>query len=203
LKTRFSILTAVSLEKKFMTTDIQPNVKSGALWTGVLLIALGIGAIVAPVFSTIVTETWLALIIISAGFTKLVYAVQTREQGGFIWKIVLSALYIATGIMLFVAPLTGVLTLTLLLGGFLVSEGAFELLLAFKLREQKNWVWLLGNAIVTLGLGAYILLQYPFDARWLLGTVVGASVIATGVSRVMLSLNPTYTATPSDPTPSA
>jgi uncharacterized membrane protein HdeD (DUF308 family) len=197
----------VNLEKRFMTTAIETKNRNGALWSGILLIALGLGAIVAPVFSTIVTETWLALIIISAGFTKLVYAVQTREQGGFIWKILLSALYIATGIMLFVAPLTGVLTLTLLLGGFLVSEGAFELLLAFRLREQKNWVWLLGNAIVTLGLGAYILLQYPFDARWLLGTVVGASVAATGLSRVMVSLNPNYTpantTTTEEPTTSA
>lgn len=190
-----------------MTTAIETKNRNGALWSGILLIALGLGAVVAPVFSTIVTETWLALIIISAGFTKLVYAVQTREQGGFIWKILLSALYIATGIMLFVAPLTGVLTLTLLLGGFLVSEGAFELLLAFRLREQKNWVWLLGNAIVTLGLGAYILLQYPFDAPWLLGTVVGASVAVTGLSRVMVSLNPNYapanTTTTEEPTTSA
>ncbi|MCU0548114.1 MAG: DUF308 domain-containing protein [Leptolyngbya sp. Prado105] len=173
-----------------MTTTIETKSRNGALWSGILLLALGLGAIVAPVFSTIVTETWLALIVISAGFTKLVYAVQTREQGGFIWKILLSALYLSTGIMLFVAPLTGVLTLTLLLGGFLVSEGTFETILAFRLREQKNWVWLLGNAIVTLGLGAYILLQYPFDAPWLLGTVVGASVAASGLSRVMFSLNP-------------
>lgn len=172
-----------------MTTAIDTKSKNGALWTGVLLIALGLGAIVAPVFSTIVTETWLALIIITAGFTKLVYAVQTRDQGGFLWKILLSALYIATGIMLFVAPLTGVLTLTLLLGGFLVSEGTFETILAFRLRDNKNWIWLLGNAIVTLGLGAYILLQYPFDAPWLLGTVVGASVAASGLSRVMVALN--------------
>lgn len=187
-----------------MTAVIENKNKNGALWTGILLIALGIGAILAPMFSTIVTETWIALIIISAGFTKLVYAVQTRDQGGFLWKILLSALYIATGIMLFVAPLTGVLTLTLLLGGFLLSEGTFEAILAFRLRERKNWIWLFGNAIVTLGLGAYILLQYPFDARWLLGTVVGASVIATGFSRVMLALNPAYTATASseEPTPS-
>lgn len=173
-----------------MTTAIETKSRNSGLWIGVLLIALGLGAIAAPVFSTIVTETWLALIVIAAGFTKLVYAIQTREQGGFIWKILLSALYIATGITLLVAPLTGVLTLTLLLGGFLVSEGTFETILAFKLREQKNWFWLLGNAIVTLGLGIYILLQYPFDAPWLLGTVVGASVAASGLSRVMFSLNP-------------
>jgi uncharacterized membrane protein HdeD (DUF308 family) len=31
--------------------------------------------------------------------------------------------------------------------------------------------------------------QWPFDAPWLIGTLVGASVLFTGISRVMLSLN--------------
>lgn len=175
-----------------MTTSIeQPKNRNGALWSGILLIALGITCAIAPRFSTLVSETWIALIVLSAGFTKLVYAVQTREQGGFLWKILLSALYIATGVMLLVSPLTGVLTLTLLLGSFLLAEGTFELILAFRLREKaNNWLWLLGNAIVTAGLGAYIWFQYPFNAPWLLGTLVGASIFASGLSRVMFSLNP-------------
>jgi len=165
---------------------------------------LGIGAAVLPVFSTLVSETWIALIILSAGFTKLVYAVQTREQGSFFWKILLSALYIATGIMLLVAPLTGVLTLTLLLGSFLLVEGAFELVLAFRLRGQKNnWGWLLGNAIITAGLGALIWFQYPSNAPWLLGTLVGASIFASGLSRVMFSLNPQGQTGDQTPTASA
>lgn len=187
-----------------MTVSVeQPKSRNGALWSGILLIVLGIGAALAPVFSTLVSESWIALIILSAGFTKLVYAVQTREQGGFLWKILLSSLYIATGIMLLVAPLTGVLTLTLLLAGFLLTEGAFELVLAFRLREQKNnWVWLLGNAVVTAGLGALIWFQYPTNAPWLLGTLVGASIFASGLSRVMFSLNPQIKAGDQSPTAS-
>ncbi len=181
----------------------QPKSKNGALWTGVLLMVLGIGAAVLPVFSTLVSETWIALIVLSAGFTKLVYAVQTREQGGFLWKILLSSLYIGTGIMLLVAPLSGVLTLTLLLGSFLLTEGAFELVLAFRLREQKNnWGWLLGNAIITAGLGALIWFQYPSNAPWLIGTLVGASIFASGLSRVMFSLNPQMQAGEGSPTAS-
>lgn len=176
-----------------MTTNVSTDVqkpRSGSFWTGVLLIVLGLAAILLPRISTLVSETWIALIILSAGFSKLVYAVQTRDQGNFLLKILLSALYIATGIMLFVAPLTGVLTLTLLLGSFFLTEGTIELFLAFRLRNQnRNWTWALGNGLVTLLLGAYIWFLYPADAPWLLGTLVGASVLMTGVSRLMLSLN--------------
>lgn len=171
-----------------VSTDINKN-NNGSLLIGGLLIALGIIGIAQPAVSTIFAETWLALILSSAGVAKLVYAFQTRDNGGFVWKLLLSILYIATGVMLFVNPLTGVLTLTLLLGSFLLAEGVFELILAFRLRPQRNWTSVLIDGIITLVLGGMIWFQWPFNAPWLIGTLVGVSVLFTGVSRVMLSLN--------------
>jgi uncharacterized membrane protein HdeD (DUF308 family) len=168
--------------------DVNKNI-NGSLLIGVLLIVLGIVAVAMPAASTIFAETWFALILASAGVAKLVYAFQTRPQGGFVWKLLLGILYIATGAMLFFYPLTGVLTLTLLLGSFLLTEGTFNLILAFRLRPQQNWTWVLGDGIITLVLGAMIWFQFPFNAPWLIGTLVGASVLFTGISRVMLSLN--------------
>ncbi|MCC5664949.1 HdeD family acid-resistance protein [Nostoc sp. CHAB 5784] len=184
-----------------MTTDVSKNIKkdvNGSLISGILLSILGFIAIAAPNFTTLFAESWIAVILIFAGFTKLVYATQTRHQGGFIWKLLLSGLYIATGIMLFVYPFTGILTLTLLLGSFLLAEGTFELILAFKLRPQDNWTWILGDGIITLVLGAMIWFQWPFNAPWLLGTLVGVSIIFTGISRIMLSLNARSTLNPSN-----
>ncbi len=182
-----------------MTNEIStPSTKSsnGTLGTGILLIVLGVIAIALPRISTLVAETWISLILISAGAAKLVYAFQTREHDGFIWKLLLSVLYVATGIMLFISPQTGIVTITLLLGSFLLTEGVFELILAFRLRSQANWAWVLIDGIVTLALGAMIWFQWPFNAPWLLGTLVGVSVLFTGISRVMLSFGtPTTTRT--------
>lgn len=175
----------------FMTTDTPVNPKqvgNRALWTGIVLTLLGVVAIALPIFSTIFVETWVAIILASAGAAKLVYAYQTREEGGTILKALLGVLYIATGIMLFVYPRTGILTLTLLLGSFLLTEGVFELILAFRLRPRQNWTWALTNGIITLLLGGMIWFQFPFDAPWLLGTLVGASILFTGISRIGLSL---------------
>lgn len=169
--------------------NIDKNKNTIPLWLSIALIALGIGAIAAPFVSTIVAETWIAFILISAGAAKIAYAFRTRDQSGFIWKIVISALYVATGIMLVANPLSGVITLTLLLGSFLLTEGVFEIILAFRIRPERNWLSVLINGIVTLALGAIVVFQWPGDAPWLLGTAVGASIISTGVSRLMLSLN--------------
>lgn len=171
------------------TLNNQDKQESKSLWTGILLIGLGVAAIALPIFSTLVAETWISFILISAGLAKLFYAFQTRNQGGFVWKLLLSILYIGAGIMLFTQPLQGILTLTLLLGTFLLTEGTFELILAFRLRPQQNWTSVLVNGIITLFLGAIIWFQWPSNAPWLLGTAIGASIISTGVSRVLLSLN--------------
>lgn len=178
-----------------MTTDVSTDINksnksvNGSLLIGILLIILGIAAIALPSVSTIFAETWFALILISAGAAKLVYAFQSRDQGGFVWKLLLSILYVATGVMLVASPLRGILTLTLLLGSFLLAEGVFELILAFRLRGQQNWTSVLVNGIITLLLGAMIWFQWPFDAPWLIGTLVGVSVLFTGISRVMLSFH--------------
>ena len=175
-----------------MTNDVLTDTKKNTNWSvviSVLLIVLGIIAIAAPAISTIFAETWFAVILGSAGGAKLFYAFQNRGSRGFIWQVLLGILYIATALMLIAYPLTGVLTLTLLLAGFLLTEGVLELIFAYQLRSQPNWTWVLGDGIITLLLGGMIWFQWPFDARWLLGTLVGASILFTGVSRLMLSLN--------------
>jgi uncharacterized membrane protein HdeD (DUF308 family) len=190
-----------------MTTDINTDINkptntsskmNGSIWLGVLLIVLGIAGIALPTASTIFVETWFALILASAGAAKAVYAFQSRAEGGFVWKLLLSILYIATGVMLFVNPLTGILTLTLLLGTFLITEGVFNLILAFRLRPQQNWAWVLVDGIITIALGAMIWFQWPFNAPWLIGTLVGVSVLFSGISRVMLSFNGRSALNPSD-----
>ncbi len=165
---------------------------------GIVAIVLGAIAMIAPSFSTLVAETWLALILISVGASNTFYAIQHRPEG-FGWRIFLGILYVATGILLFVYPLTGVLTLTLLMGSFFLTEGVFESVLAFKLRPQRNWGWVLANGIITLVLGLLVWFQWPQDAHWAIGTLVGISVFSTGVSRVMLSLSD-QTAQPAAPT---
>ncbi|MEG3435842.1 HdeD family acid-resistance protein [Pannus brasiliensis CCIBt3594] len=176
-----------------MTTNVSENLPEKApnspLWIGVALIVLGIIGIVLPNFSTLVVEAWIALMLVTAGGAKFAYAFQTRERGGFIWKILLSVLYVLTGALLFFNPFNGILTLTLFLGAFLLTEGTFELILAFRLRPEHNWTWALINGLVTIAIGLLIWFQWPFNAPWLLGTFVGASVLVTGISRVMMSLN--------------
>jgi uncharacterized membrane protein HdeD (DUF308 family) len=166
--------------------DVKKQLNIGIVLS-VLIIILGLAAIALPNITTIVAETWIAITLASVGFGTILYAVQTCSEG-FIWKLLLGILYVATGIFLFTQPLTGVLTLTLLLGSFFLTEGVMESILAFKIRPRRNWQWVLVNGITTLVLGALVWFQWPTNAPWLIGTLVGVSVLFTGISRLMLSI---------------
>jgi uncharacterized membrane protein HdeD (DUF308 family) len=171
--------------------DVARQIRQATTWPiilGLLMIVLGIVAIGLPLLTSLTVALWLGWLLIGNAVIKVIYAIQTRKAGGIWLKLLLAALYLGAGIVLVINPLEGVITLTLLLGSFLIGEGLVELLLAIQLRSLANWGWLLFNAILTLLLGAFIWAEWPLDATWVIGLLVGLSFTASGFSRVMLSL---------------
>ncbi len=178
-----------------MTTDVTStppsDLKTGYSWSagiGVLLILLGIAAIAFPNFSTLAAEIWIAWLIFFGGVGKLGYAIQTRKDSGFVWKLLLALLYIGTSVFLLIYPLQGILSLTLVLGVFLLTEGVFETILAFRMRPAANWGWSLANGITTLLLGGLIWFAWPVNSVFAIGLLVGISLLFSGFSRLMLAL---------------
>jgi uncharacterized membrane protein HdeD (DUF308 family) len=60
--------------------------------------------------------------------------------------------------------------------------------LFFKVRSVQGSSWFLIDGIITLLLGLMIYAQWPSSSAWAIGTLVGVSMIISGVTRVMLSL---------------
>ena len=85
-------------------------------------------------------------------------------------------------------PLIGVASLTLALAIYLFAEGVLELVLSFTLRPMPGSGWLLLDGIVTLILAILIWRAWPSSTAWVLGTLVGISMLFSGTARLMLSL---------------
>jgi uncharacterized membrane protein HdeD (DUF308 family) len=84
-------------------------------------------------------------------------------------------------------PLGGLLALTLFIASFLLVYGVVAVVLAFRMRPIPGWGWILFDAILTVLLGCLIWARWPGNSEWVVGTLVGISFIASGVSRLMLS----------------
>ena len=159
-----------------------------SMFWGILMFICGILAISLPLASSIGIVIVLAWVILFAGIAHLFFAFQSHSIGGVLWQVLLAILYGIAGVYMLMNPLLGVLTLTLILAVFFLFEGILEIVLYFRIRRVPFAGWVLFDGIITLILGALIWAQWPSSAVWAIGTLVGISLIFSGISRFMLSL---------------
>ena len=173
------------------SSTIATGIKHFAGWSiavSLLLILAGILAIGLPVAAGIAVNIVVAWLLVFCGVAHLVFGWHIRAIGGVIWQVLLGALYIGIGAYLLIHPVAGLATLTLALAIYLFAEGVLELILSFQVRPRQGWGWLLVDGIVTLILATMIWRTWPASTEWVIGTLVGISMIFSGASRLMLSL---------------
>jgi uncharacterized membrane protein HdeD (DUF308 family) len=157
------------------------------LW-GILMFICGILAISLPLASSIGIVILLAWLILFAGISHLIFAFQCHSVGGFLWQLLLAVVYGVAGVYMLMNPLLGVLSLTLVLAIFLLFEGILEIALYLRIRRVRHAGWVLFDGIVTLILGILIWVQWPSSSVWVIGTLVGISLMFSGISRFMLAV---------------
>jgi uncharacterized membrane protein HdeD (DUF308 family) len=152
------------------------------------MILAGLLAIAVPTAAGIAVNLLVAWLLVFSGGAHLVFAWHTRTTGGILWEVLLGILYIFVGAYLLLHPVAGLASLTLLLGIYLFVEGILELILAFRLRPMPGSGWMIFDGIITLILGGMIWRTWPSSTEWVIGTLVGISMLFSGISRLMLSL---------------
>jgi len=155
---------------------------------GVLLICLGVLAVGSPMVAAVAVNIFVAWLIVMAGVVHLVVAFHTREAGSVIWRLLVGLAYICFGGYLIARPALGVASLTLVLASLFLVEGIFDIVMYFKVRSTMRATWILLDGAVTLLLGLLIYVHWPSSSAWAIGTLVGVSMIFSGVTRVMVSL---------------
>lgn len=180
-------------------------VKQESTWSivwGVLLILIGMLAVGSPFVAAVAVNVILAWLIVFAGVVHVILAFHVHKAGSVIWKLLVGLAYVAFGIYVLLHPVLAVASLTLLLGALFLVEAVFDLFLFFQMRPVRGSGWVLFDSIVSLLLGVLIYMQWPSSSAWAIGTLVGVSLIFSGVARVMLSLavrRATGTVSPSRP----
>jgi uncharacterized membrane protein HdeD (DUF308 family) len=173
------------------TSSLRTIAKESVGWSiglSVLMILAGVLAIVMPPVAGIAVLVVVAWLLMFSGVAHVVFAWHTRTAGGMIWELLLGILYILVGIYALLHPVAGLASLTLFLAIYLFVEGVLELVLSFRLRPMPGSNWLLFDGIITLILAILIWRSWPSSTEWVIGTLVGISMLFSGASRLSLSL---------------
>ena len=170
------------------SSDIVRQASTWSILWGVLLIVFGVLAVGSPLVAAVAVNVVLAWLIVLAGVVHLILAFYAHGAGSLIWKLLVGLAYLFFGAYLIMHPLLGIASLTLVLASLFLVEGIFDIALFFKMRSMQGSSWVLLDGIITLLLGLLIYMQWPTSSAWAIGTLVGVSMIISGVTRVMLSL---------------
>jgi len=157
---------------------------------GIILVILGFAAIAVPLIATIALTIVIGWLFLISGIVGLITTFWARHLPGFWWSLVSALIGIAAGIVLLAWPLSGSVSLTLVLIAFFVIEGIATVLYAIEHRGQLSgrWGWMLVSGIVDLILAAIIFAGLPGTALWALGLLVGINLLFGGAALIAMAL---------------
>jgi uncharacterized membrane protein HdeD (DUF308 family) len=155
---------------------------------GIVLILAGLAAIAFPLLGTIAVKIMLGWLFLIGGAMMIVHAFQAPGWQGFLWELLVGILYAVVGAYLAFFPLTGLLTLAILLSVMFIVEGVFEVIQAVRVRPHEGWGFLLLSGLAALAVGVLIALSLPSSAEWALGLLAGINLLFSGWSYVFLAL---------------
>jgi uncharacterized membrane protein HdeD (DUF308 family) len=156
---------------------------------GILLVLAGMAAIAFPFLSTIVAKIAIGWIFLVAGIVEVFHAFNVKRWAGFFWNLLIGLLYIAAGAWLAFFPLTGILTLTIVIAALFIAEGIMKFIMGFRMRPHEGWGWVVFSGFVAVVAGLLIALNLPTSAVWALGLLAGINLLFSGWTFIYLALS--------------
>ena len=164
--------------------------KKNAGWLivlGVVEIVAGILAIGGPLVAGLAVTVVVGIAFLMAGGARLVGAFMADSFGAgtltFLWGLVVAV----TGFYFLMRPGAGLATLTLVIAMALFVDGITRILVSFKMKPVKGWGWMLAGGIVSVIFAVMIGRQFPESGVWLVGTLVGVSLLFQGFATLSVA----------------
>jgi len=155
---------------------------------GVLLALAGFVALGSVLLATISTVLVVGIAMVVSGVGEIIHGFAMRQWKKFFFWIVIGLLYVVAGACVFRNPLLAAGFLTLLLGSGLVASGLVRSVLAFQLPVNTPRVLVFFSGVLSLAVGAFILVQWPASSLWVIGTFLGVDLVFAGASWIGVGL---------------
>jgi uncharacterized membrane protein HdeD (DUF308 family) len=117
---------------------------------GIVLTILGLLAFLIPPLAILGVTIILGWLLLVSGIMGLMTTFWARQAPGFWWSLISAVLGIGAGLVLLASPLSGAISLTLVLIVFYVIAGIASTMYALERRQRPSgrWGWTLFSGIV-------------------------------------------------------
>lgn len=115
------------------------SVSTSLLWRGLLAVAIGVVALVWPGITALVLTVWIAIWAVLTGVVEVALTFRHGATAGerAMWMLT-GLISIGLGLVLFIRPDIGALSLATVFGLFTIVYGVSSLVLSFRARELRS-----------------------------------------------------------------
>lgn len=160
-------------------------------WTialGLAIGAIGILAIVRARIATVVAVGFLGALVLVSSVAILLFAFSAAGYWtDFFIHVLWAVLFAIVGVILLTRPAISAEAITLMMSFYFFAEGIFVIAFAFTAHLDGRWINV-AQGVVSLVLGALLLLGWPLTGLWAIGTFIGIDLLFKGWTIVALGL---------------
>ena len=151
---------------------------------GILLVFLGMLAWMSPLFSGLTIAIMIGMIMLFGGIVGTVYSFKSPSFKEGLWKFLFGGVTLLFGFILIAYPGKGLGALTIILTIFFILEGITKIVIAFKIKSNEGWGWVLFSGILSLLFAIIIIANWPVSGAWAIGITVGSYLLIFGLSMI-------------------
>jgi uncharacterized membrane protein HdeD (DUF308 family) len=161
---------------------------SWLLLLGIVQVICGAFALAIPVAASLATAIFAGALLLVSGIFQLIHAFSIRPRRGAALPIIGGVLYVGAGALLLAFPVSGALTLTIVVAALLIGDGVVRIMLARSIRVMAGSGWMLAAGIASVLVGILLLIGWPLTGFIALGVLLGINLVFTGATNAALAV---------------
>jgi uncharacterized membrane protein HdeD (DUF308 family) len=188
-----AIRDSLAPDPDVMMAEARSSTSLQRRWTGLLLLGIvqligGLFALAIPTVASFAAVIVFGAVLLAAGVFQAVQAFSVIGWKGRTMQALGALVYIVAGILALIFPMSGALTLTIVVAATLIADGAIRSMLAYRLRPAVGWGWFLAAGIASTFVGILLLIGWPLTGLWAIGVLLGVSLVFSGVTNCALAI---------------
>ena len=146
----------------------------------VLLVIAAIAAILLPFASATLLTIGIGGIAFAAGIGQFLHLGDQSNRQGKLFRVLSGLIYIAGAIFIVIDPIDSEVSLTLFAGILLLVEGVMELASGASASGPAGGLSIVDGILTSL-IGVLLVLEWPSDSLWALGTLFGVALFTSAL----------------------
>lgn len=147
----------------------------------VLLMIAAIAAILLPFASATLLTVGIGGIAFAAGIGQFLRLGDASNSQGKLFRVLSGLLYVGGAIFILIDPVDSEISLTLFAGILLLVEGVMELASGASASGPAGNFSIVDGILTSL-IGVLLVVEWPFDSLWALGTLFGVALFMSALS---------------------